>query len=97
MKKCYYFIFIFLSLSIAFSACDNGSNKKKGGHAGTLRGVIDISNDSTTGYTFGYRTTENAKRFQTIIAGSLTRLDAVEVQIRKKRSDQTYNNITVEL
>jgi hypothetical protein len=61
--------------------------------------VIDVSNTGTctSAYTFGYKADDQAKRFQTFIADSHTKLDGVEVKIRKNDGSQTYNNISVEL
>jgi hypothetical protein len=60
-------------------------------------GVIDISHNGTQSYSFGYRTNNQAKRFQTFIADYHTILDGLEVKIQKNNGSQTYNNISVEL
>ncbi|MFH0977035.1 MAG: Ig-like domain-containing protein [Spirochaetota bacterium] len=60
-------------------------------------GVIDISHNGTQSYSFGYRTDNQAKRFQTFIADYHTILDGVEVKIQKNNGTQIYNNISVEL
>jgi hypothetical protein len=60
-------------------------------------GVIDISHNGIQSYSFGYRTDNQTKRFQTFIADYHTILDGIEVKIQKNNGTQTYNNISVEL
>jgi hypothetical protein len=101
MKKTgFWFLMV---LTIAFSACGGGgSSSSSGGGGQNDQSVIDISNtnDCTIAFhafTFGYQTSSQEKRFQTFIADNHTKLDAVEIKIRKNSSTDTYHNVTVEL
>ncbi len=59
--------------------------------------VINISHNGTSRFSFGYKTSDQAKRFQTFYADYHTILDGIEVKIRKNNGSQTYNNVSVEL
>jgi len=87
--------FSLLALVIFISTCDSGSGGGGGGDAGGS--VIDISNDCTAAFSFGWRTDNQAKRYQTFNTGAYTKVDAVEVKIRKNSEMDTYNDVSVEL
>ncbi|MFH0977036.1 MAG: hypothetical protein V1874_14740 [Spirochaetota bacterium] len=96
--------FLLLVLAIAFSSCGGGSSSNGGGGnsgGGESSGIIDVSNTGNciypNAFSFGYKNNDQAKRFQTFIADCHTKLDGVEVKIKKNNGTQTYNNVSVEL
>lgn len=79
-----------LACAVALSACGGGGSSER------KTGVIDLSHDGTSGFTYGKAVADQERRYQTFIAGALPSLTAVEVKIRKNEV-AAYLPVAVEL